>query len=184
MMAKEDLDSLLVRVPIFGMPYPETPLEKDQLDARLQRIFDDLEAIEASPLGAATDDIAKGCVGAAWEHYEHAQMSYEDGDTATAERSYWRAQSAVQGLYLWAAAVGTVTLRVGKRKGAETLAARKETRTARIVRIAQALLAEGKARRGIAQRIQAGWKAYGWRRTDGTAPSERTINEHLKAAGI
>jgi len=75
-------------------------------------------------------------------------------------------------------------VREGRKKGATAVADAADRRRERIVRLARALLAAGKARRGLAQRIQTNWKQYGWRRADGKAPSERTINEHLKAAGI
>jgi hypothetical protein len=184
----DDRRRLAVQFSAFGMPAPSDRLDRADIGRRIHRLYEEVEFIDAARSGQCEDEIEPGStdyyLSLTIEHAEQADVALEAGDLAAAEMLYWRAQSAIQSAFILWSVHGNVKRQIDRHRGGDTLAAAKIARGERIVRIAQTLLADGKARRGLAQRIQTNWKQYGWRRADGKAPAERTINEHLKASGI
>lgn len=77
-----------------------------------------------------------------------------------------------------------ISVTLARAKGGRRMAVKKAGRGARIMQIAQTLLDAGSPRRGLAKRIHFEWKGHGWKRIDGAAPSQRTINDHLTTQGL
>lgn len=185
-------DKEIVQFPVFGMPHPGVSLTESEIDIRIEKLLNELDdpshpwnTTPPTSSGAPKfDEIRDSFAGAAFDHAEHADVALEAGDLAQAELSYWRAQAAVQSLFLLRNATEEVKRLLVQHRGGARLAADKKRRTDRIARIAAALIAAGSPRRGLAKRIHLEWKGHGWKRADGRAPSERTINEHLAATGL
>lgn len=101
-----------------------------------------------------------------------------------AELEYWRGVACMNNALYLSHSFEVNERRLGRYKGGDKMASERVRRNTRIMQIGQALLAAGSPRRGLAKRIRFEWKFHGWKRTDGAAPSERTINDHLTAQGL
>lgn len=124
---------------------------------------------------------------ARWLLEESQRLNFKRGWRVVvlkAELEYWRCVACVNNALQLSHAFDVNERRLGRYRGGDTLATEKARRSDRIIRIAKALIESGSPRRGLAKRVSLEWKEHGWKRGDGKAPSERTINDHLKSLGL